>query len=110
MATFEEEALKRAKQMQNKSNNNFYQQEKNRTKPSFETVESEKKTQNIEFEEIVEKSQELPLQNSSLKNQHGTLDFLLADKEQSLVLLLLLLLTGENADPALLLALMYLLI
>lgn len=41
--------------------------------------------------------------------QKSLVDFLLADKEQSLILLLLLLLSGEKADPSLLLALMYLL-
>lgn len=48
-------------------------------------------------------------ENKAQGQQKSLVDFLLADKEQSLILLLLLLLSGEKADPSLLLALMYLL-
>ena len=92
MASFEEEALRRAQQMH--------------SRPPHQT-EREKKPKPPE-----KKPEDTPhnkQENKAQGQQKSLVDFLLADKEQSLILLLLLLLSGEKADPSLLLALMYLL-
>lgn len=88
MASFEEEALRRAQQMH--------------SRPPHQT-EREKKPEDAP--QKTDNKQE----NKAQGQQKSLVDFLLADKEQSLILLLLLLLSGEKADPSLLLALMYLL-
>ncbi len=94
MASFEEEALRRAKQMRTRSEP--YEREKKPKPP-------EQKSDNIPPK--TEPKGEIKPQGT----QKSLVDFLLADREQSLILLLLLLLSGEKADPSLLLALMYLL-
>lgn len=95
MASFEEEALRRAQQL--------------RSHPQS-PPEREKKHKPPEKKQ--EDTAPLPEMTAEIKptnQQKSLVDFLLADKEQSLILLLLLLLSGEKADPSLLLALMYLL-
>lgn len=99
MPTFEEEALKRAQQMHSRVPP--YKREENST--AEKPVKSKNSQERITLAEQKNESCETD-------KQPGILDFLMKDKEQSLILLLLLLLYGENADPALLLALMYLLI
>ena len=91
MASFEEEALRRAKQM------------RTRSEPYERENPPEQKSDNIPPK--TEPKGEIKPQGT----QKSLVDFLLADREQSLILLLLLLLSGEKADPSLLLALMYLL-
>lgn len=103
MPTFEEEALKRAQQMHSRV-------------PPYKREERSAPENQIKAESREENA--MPQADTPLKEKHmqgnekqaGVLDFLMRDREQSLILLLLLLLYGENADPALLLALMYLLI
>ena len=48
--------------------------------------------------------------DQSQNSTKSSLDALFKDKEQNLILMLILLLAGDGADPTLLLALMYLLI
>ena len=95
MASFEEEALRRAQQMHSRPPHQTEREKK--PKPP------EQKSDNIPPK--TEPKGEIKPQGT----QKSLVDFLLADKEQSLILLLLLLLSGEKADPSLLLALMYLL-
>lgn len=95
MASFEEEALRRAKQLH--SHPNQTERDKKTKSPPMPNPE-EASTQATPQPQIAPQAQQKKL-----------VDFLLADKEQSLILLLLLLLSGEKADPSLLLALMYLL-
>ena len=95
MPSFEEEALRRARQL----NNSRPQQKKAEaviTEPAKNTEQEQKLCDNQEKEQTHNKGQ-------------GVMDVLMSDKEQSLILLLILLLSGEHADPTLLLALMYIL-
>ena len=94
MPSFEEEALRRARQL----NNSRTQQKKteDNIEPAKNTEQEQKLCDNQEKEQIHNKGQ-------------GVMDVLMSDKEQSLILLLILLLSGEHADPTLLLALMYIL-
>ncbi|MEE1061011.1 MAG: hypothetical protein UH080_04185 [Ruminococcus sp.] len=95
MPSFEEEALRRARQL----NNSRPQQKKAEaviTEPAKNTEQEQKPCETHEKEQTHSKGQ-------------GVMDVLMSDKEQSLILLLILLLSGEHADPTLLLALMYIL-
>ena len=95
MPSFEEEALRRARQL----NNSRPQQKKAETEdsePAKNIGQEQKPCENKEKEQTHSKGQ-------------GVMDVLMSDKEQSLILLLILLLSGEHADPTLLLALMYIL-
>ena len=94
MPSFEEEALRRAQQMHRANPQQNSREEK--------TSVSEKKPEEKE-KHIHKTEKELSEKSTSV------MDCLMSDKEQSLILLLILLLSGENADPSLLLALMYLL-
>lgn len=93
MASFEEEALRRAQQMHSRPHQS---EREKKPKPQEKKPEDTPKADNI-------------TETQSQNPQKNLVDFLLADKEQSLILLLLLLLSGEKAEPTLLLALMYLL-
>ena len=95
MPSFEEEALRRARQL----NNSRPQQKKAEaavSQSAKNTEQEQKPCENQEKEQTHRKGQ-------------GVMDVLMSDKEQSLILLLILLLSGEHADPTLLLALMYIL-
>lgn len=94
MASFEEEALRRAQQMH--------------SRPPHQT-EREKSLNRLKKARRYSAKTDNKQENKAQGQQKSLVDFLLADKEQSLILLLLLLLSGEKADPSLLLALMYLL-
>lgn len=94
LASFEEEALRRAQQLH--------------SRPRQPEREKNQKPTDTKAEESAEKH-ESKAEIKPQTHQKNLVDFLLADKEQSLILLLLILLSGEKADPSLLLALMYLL-
>ena len=70
----------------------------------------------VKHQEPLQKQQEpeMPpikeLFDQSQNSTKSSLDALFKDKEQNLILMLILLLAGDGADPTLLLALMYLLI
>lgn len=99
MPSFEEEAFARAQQMNKRRP--FYtdnQQSKKATGKDEHPTKEEPKP-------VAEKMPEKAIQNNV-----SLLDMLFKNKEQSLILLLLVLLMDENADPTLLLALIYLLI
>lgn len=100
MPSFEEEAFARAQQMNKRQP--FYngnQQQIQRTNQKQEQCEKPK-----------QKSEQA--ENCEKKPQNGSalLDGLFKNKEQSLILLLLVLLMDEHADSTLLLALVYLII
>ena len=82
------EAMKRTSQMQGNIKNN------QTAKPFPKVTESEKP-------QITEQN--------ILKQDNG-MELLFKDKEQSLIMLLLILLMNEDSDPSLMLALLYLLI
>ena len=94
LASFEEEALRRAQQLH--------------SRPRQPEREKSQKPTASKAEETAEKPESMA-EIKPQTQQKNLVDFLLADKEQSLILLLLILLSGEKADPSLLLALMYLL-
>ena len=88
MPSFEEEAFNRAQQMHRKP-------QFNREAPRREVPKQPEK-------------QELP-EPPVPKKDDGLLNLMFKNKEQSLILLLVILLMEENTDPSVLLALMYLL-
>ncbi len=93
MPSFEEEAFNRAQQMHRKP-------QFNREVPKREVPKPPEKQE--------EPKPEIP--NPPVpKNEDGLLNMMFKNKEQSLILLLVILLMEENTDPSVLLALMYLL-
>lgn len=93
MPSFEEEAFNRAQQMHRKP-------QFNREVPKREVPKPPEKQE--------ESKPEIP--NPPVpKNDDGLLNLMFKNKEQSLILLLVILLMEENTDPSVLLALMYLL-
>ncbi len=75
------------------------------------------KNQEDKESEISENRQKVPetppipdFNSHTQNNTQSSLEVLFRDKEQNLILMLILLLAGDGADPSLLLALMYLLI
>lgn len=82
------------------------------TENSKEHTETTKIPPNIEFKKEVSEGdmqREMPVKHTRKSNQ-GPIDILLKDKEQNLILLLIVLLAGDGANQNLLLALIYLLI
>jgi hypothetical protein len=101
MDSITRDALKRVAQMH--SNVPHHQ-----TKPRQPPIE-QKPQQNIKnIPQIEKEPKTAPLKPE--KRLDNMVDILLGNKEQSLILLLLVLLMNENSDPSLLLALMYLLL
>lgn len=93
MPSFEEEAFNRAQQMHRKP-------QFNREAPIREVPKQPEKQE--------EPKSELP-EPPVPKKDDGLLNLMFKNKEQSLILLLVILLMEENTDPSVLLALMYLL-
>ncbi|WP_176789782.1 MULTISPECIES: hypothetical protein [Ruminococcus] len=93
MPSFEEEAFNRAQQMHRKP-------QFNREVPKREAPKQPEKQE--------EPKSEIPEPTASKKDD-GLLNLMFKNKEQSLILLLVILLMEENTDPSVLLALMYLL-
>lgn len=93
MPSFEEEAFNRAQQMHRKP-------QFNREAPRREVPKQPEKQ-----EEPKPEITETPVP----KKDDGLLNLMFKNKEQSLILLLVILLMEENTDPSVLLALMYLL-
>ncbi len=92
MPSFEEEAFNRAQQMHRKP-------QFNREAPRREVPKQPEKQE--------EPKSELP-EPPVLKKDDGLLNLMFKNKEQSLILLLVILLMEENTNPSVLLALMYL--
>lgn len=101
MPSFEEEAFARAQQMNKRQpfHSNNHQNQKSAPKQ-----EQPSKKDQREQNSVPENLPEQKTQNNSL------FDMLFKNKEQSLILLMLVLLMDEKTDPVLLLALVYLLI
>lgn len=104
MSSFEEEALARAKQMNRMQS--FYRDNNKSNNTQENKRESEKQEKNISEKKNIE----APAENHKVKTDANLLDAMFKNKEQSLILLLIILLMDEKADPSLLLALVYLLI
>lgn len=106
------EALKRAAQMHShmpKQSNRTAPERKQTppAKPPIPEPVMEKQPEKI----VPEKENKAEAYEPQLGNkQKNLVDMLLSNKEQSLILLLLVLLVGENSDPSLILALLYLLL
>ncbi len=101
MPSFEEEAFSRAQQM-HRRNPYYREQTQKRDPPPAENL-GQKGDKAAEKETKSENSE-------ASGRREGLLDTLFQNKEQSLILLLIVLLMEENTEPSLLLALMYLLI
>ncbi len=103
MDNMQKEAMRRVQEMQSKAHS---QPEKNQNTTK---VNHEKETTYTKTEPLQNTPEKIPVvsSNGSVSN---ALDFLMKDKEKSLIMLLILLLANEGADNGLLLALMYLII
>ncbi len=119
MDSIEYEALKRAQEMQrgqgsNQSRNQRHNQPPNRNqssnhsqKESSQSTEPAQKTADTPQPQSFTPVQTLPHQNRS----SDLLETLFEDKEKLLILVMILILSGEDSqDPALILALLYLII
>lgn len=104
MSGFEEEAFARTQQINRRQP--FYHGNQQSTKTSAKQETANKEQQKPESEERQGEKAFVPKQGGNA----NLLDMMFKNKEQSLILLLLVLLMDENTDPALLLALIYLLI
>ncbi len=106
MPSFEEEAFSRAQQMHRRTPYYREQAQKRDAPPAekAEPAQQENKSEN-KFE-----NKENQKNSGTNQNRQGLLDIMFQNKEQSLILLLIVLLMEENTEPSLLLALMYLLI
>lgn len=93
MPSFEEEAFNRAQQMHRKP-------QFNRESPKKEVPKQPEKQEGSKSEAS---------EPTAPKKDDGLLNLMFKNKEQSLILLLVILLMEENTDPSVLLALMYLL-
>ena len=107
MPSFEEEAFNRAQQMHRKP-------QFNRAAPTREVPKQPQKQQEprMEVQKHPEKHEEPKSERPERpvpKKDDGLLNLMFKNKEQSLILLLVILLMEENTDPSVLLALMYLL-
>lgn len=120
----EQEAIRRANEMQsrvpkNTGNRNFFQG--NQT-PPFMVNARQSETQNQHSEKQAEKSAQVTAKNeqnqtavqstlhTSDKENKNLIDLLMKDKDRSIIMLLILILSSEGADAGLILALMYLII
>lgn len=103
MQSFEEEALARAQQMHKRAPHYAQGQRRESKSEKQETLQAENPVKNGE-------NQQGAGESGHCQNSNGLLDAMFKNREQSLILLLIVLLTEENAEPSLLLALMYLLI
>lgn len=96
------EAVKRAKEMQNMAQRATYNNSKNNRKMM-------NNNSNRNFEPKQEKNEASQAKNQ-IKMPKEIFDVLLKDSERTIILILILILTNENADPSIILALMYLII
>lgn len=109
MPGFEEEAFRRAQQI-------------SRPRVVKERAETVREPEKPKPKPEVKEEQKAELPNTNINNSEkeiksnpkpekaGLIETLFKDKEKSVILALILLLSDENSDPSLLLALMYLLI
>lgn len=108
MASFEEEAFNRARQMhQNRRVGNFSNPQVSPVAPP-----SEPKTETPDITQPAKSDNININENQTQTAEHkniGISEIFFENKEQSLILLLLILLMEENTEPTLLLALVYLL-
>ncbi len=100
MPSYEEEAYTRAQQM--------HRRPQYRTENISKT--NQKEEQKIEIKPEENNNNTAEIKQPHKNNQGDIFEILFKNKEQSLILLLIILLMDEKADPALLLALIYLLI
>lgn len=111
----QQEAMRRVQAMQSRIN-----QSRNQRTPSAPNPQktqnipkppenTEEQTEELKIPPNVEFKKEVPKHNTESRNI-SPVDILLKDKEQNLILLLIVLLAGDGANQNLLLALMYLLI
>lgn len=107
MPGFEEEAFRRAQQINRPRSHKERAEtvrEPEKPKPKPEVKEEQK----AELPNI--NNSEKEIKSNSKPEKAGLIETLFKDKEKSVILALILLLSDENSDPSLLLALMYLLI
>ncbi len=106
MPSFEEEAFNRARQMhQGRRTSNPANSAKNYAQTPEPQPEMPAEQKNPDNNSVTE----IPIQPAQQKSG-GITEILFQNKEQSLILMLLILLMEENTEPTLLLALVYLLI
>ena len=98
------EAVKRAKEMQNMAQRATYNNSKNNRRQI-----NNNKVNNVQ-NKAENNRQDIDLAQRQIKMPKEIFDVLLKDSEKTIILILILILTNENADPSIILALMYLII
>lgn len=112
MDSITRDALKRVQQMQSHMNNRNSRTKQAQSTDSSREVDKKapEEISNIKTAKVSENESLKASAENSPKKLESMLDLLLGNKEQSLILLLFVLLMDENCDPSILLALMYLLL
>ncbi|MGN1126395.1 MAG: hypothetical protein ACI4RI_03045 [Ruminococcus sp.] len=124
MDDMEREALQRAEKMRSAfySNSNVHnrktqQQNPRKPAPKAEPPKEEehipKRESSFKEESKPREEEQIPFENSDTQPKEGgkdIFDLLLKDKEATLILLMIFFLYDENADPMLMMALIYLLV
>lgn len=108
MASFEEEALSRAQQMHRRTPYYNSSRQNAQSQASTQNAEQKRPAQNQQSSEVRAKISESSELNQVRENGN-LLNTLFENKEQSLILLLIILLMEDNSEPTLLIALIYLL-
>ena len=124
MDDMEREALQRAEKMRsafysnpNVHNRKTQQQNPRKPAPKEEKPLNEEQIPKVDNsfkeENTFREEEQIPLETNETQQQEGgkdIFDFLLKDKETTLILLMIFFLYDENADPMLMMALIYLLV
>lgn len=124
MDDMEREALQRAEKMRSAfySNSNVHNrktQQQNPRKPAPKEEKTKKEEQipkvdnSFKEESVLREEEQIPFETNEPQQPEGgkdIFDFLLKDKEATLILLMIFFLYDENADPMLMMALIYLLV
>ena len=124
MDAMERDALQRAEKMRsafysnpNVHNRKTQQQNPRKPAPKEEKPLNEEQIPKVDNsfkeENTFREEEQIPLETNETQQQEGgkdIFDFLLKDKETTLILLMIFFLYDENADPMLMMALIYLLV
>lgn len=116
----QQEAMRRVQAMQSRVNQsrpqrtqNVHNPQRTQNPPKPQEI-SEEHTEETKISQDIEFKNKVPFETSDRNNierkNKSPIDVLLKDKEQNLILLLIVLLAGDEANQNLLLALIYLLI
>lgn len=112
MSRMQQEAARRVNEMHNRTSRPIAPQQSKPPPPSRPPLKNEPPPPQPKPPPIPSAPPCPPVPSAAVSGEHGSdiLEILMNDKERNLILLMIILLMGENCDYTLLLALLYLLI